>query len=90
MPWRGLRPRAQPPVWLEPGLRLPGLGVPEKGPVLPVLQGWREESRGRAGDKGPDWTQGRAGFTRILEAGPQAWAWVTRMRPGDRQGSRVP
>ena len=56
VPWRSLRPGAQPPAWLEPGLRLLDLGVPEKGPALPVLQGRQEESRGRAGDEGPAWT----------------------------------
>lgn len=89
MPWRGLRPGAQPPAWLEAGLRLPCLGVPEKGPALPVLQGRREESRGRAGDEGLAWTRGRAGFTRIPAGLGMGDEDAARGRAGEPSGAGV-
>lgn len=88
MPWRGLRPGAQPPAWLEAGLWLLCLGARE-GPALAVLRGRREESRGRAGDEGLAWTRGRAGFTRVPAGLGMGDEDAARGRVGELGGAGV-
>ena len=73
-PGEAFVPGPAPSVVWNQACQLLCLGMPEKGPVHPVLQDRWEESRSGPVMRAWPEPRGRAGFTCILEAGP--WPWV--------------